>query len=99
MIIAAKPAVAITRARHRSILSIVVKHLNGTEASRRKLVRLTAWARKDLTWWLNLNTEERHMSPRKVPVWDSVRIATDASWTLLQPEERFPSKKGWLSRR
>ena len=51
---------------------MVVKYYDGTEASARKLVRLTAWARRDLSWSL-----------RKVPVWESIRITTDDMDTAI----------------
>merc|ERR1712030_28613 len=43
-----------------------------------KIVVLTAWARNDIMWWVNLNANECNMSLRSFPAWESERLATDA---------------------
>ena len=48
------------------------------EKSANKIVVLTAWARDDINWWVNLNASECCMSLRSVQVWGSERLATDA---------------------
>ena len=83
LIIAARPAVPMTRARHRGIQRMVLKHYNGTKWSGKKMVYLSAWARKDIMWWNNLKINHCQMSLRSIPVWESVRVATDAMDTAI----------------
>ena len=59
----------------RQIQRMVLDHYKD-EKSANKIVVLTAWARNDIIWWVNLN--ECNMSLRSVPVWGSERLATDA---------------------
>ena len=40
---------------------------------------LTVWARQNVTWWLDLTHEECVSSLSLVPIWKSVRLATDAT--------------------
>ena len=72
---ATRPAVPLARARSRGIQRMVLDHYKD-EKSANKIVVLTAWARNDIIWWVNLN--ECNMSLRSVPVWGSERLATDA---------------------
>ena len=75
--ISTRPAVPLARARSRGIQRMVLDHLKD-EKSANKIVVLTAWARDDINWWVNLNASECCMSLRSVPVWESERLATDA---------------------
>lgn len=81
--ISARPAVPLTRARSRGIQRMVLDHYHGTVKSAKKLVRLTKWAREDILWWLQLDTDDCHLSLRSIPVWESVRLASDAMDTAV----------------
>ena len=74
-VIATRPAVQMSRARSRGVQRIVLDHYKCKKTSN-KLINLTAWARRDITWWVGL--DECNMSLRSIPVWQSERLATDA---------------------
>ena len=76
-VIAARPAVLMSRARSRGIQRMVPDHYKGKHTAN-KLVGLTAWAKEDVLWWVNIDASECNMSLRSVPVWQSQRLATDA---------------------
>ena len=82
VIIAARPAVAMTRARSRGIQRQVLDNYTNKQSAK-KLIKLSNWAREDMLWWLHLEVKECHMSLRTVPVWDTVRLATDAMDTAV----------------
>jgi hypothetical protein len=46
------------------------------------MITLTTWARENITWWIDLTQEECVFSLAIVPIWMSIRLATDASDTL-----------------
>ena len=75
--IATRPAVPLARAKSRGIQRMVLDHFKD-ERSANKIVVLTAWARDDIKWWVNLNANECCMTLKSVPVWESERLATDA---------------------
>ena len=75
--IATRPAVPLARARSRGIQRMVLDHYKGKKSAN-KIVILTAWAKNDITWWVNLNANGCNMSLRSVHVWETERIATDA---------------------
>jgi hypothetical protein len=43
------------------------------------MICLTAWARENIIWWLDLTQEECVLSLATAPIWKSIRVATDAS--------------------
>ena len=43
------------------------------------MICLTAWARENTIWWLDLAQEECVPSLVTAPIWKSIRVATDAS--------------------
>ena len=83
VILAARPAVSMTRARSRGIQRLILDNYNGTRKSGKKLIQLSNWAREDINWWLNLEAQECNMSLRTIPVWNTVRLATDAMDTAI----------------
>ena len=82
-ILAARPAVPLTRARSRGIQRMVLDHYDGTKQSAKKVVLLSKWAREDITWWLSLQIRDCKLSLRSVPVWETTRLATDAMDTAI----------------
>ena len=82
-IVGATPAVPLARARCRGIQEMVLKFYDGTVKSARRLVRLTAWARSEINWLLTLSIRDCTQSFDSVPVWESVRLATDAMDTAV----------------
>ena len=78
VILAARPAVAMTRARSRGIQRMVLDNYTGTKKSAKQTICLSKWAREDINWWLQLRVEECCMSLRDIPVWHTIRLATDA---------------------
>ena len=82
-VLAARPAVPLTRARSRGIQRMVLDHFEGTRTSARKLVRLTKWAKEDILWWLSLPIESCTQTLRSIPVWNTVRLASDAMDTAV----------------
>ena len=82
-IMAARPAVPMTRARHRSIQRLVLRHFDGTVESGEKKVRLTDPAIEDIEWWISLSIADCSMSMRSIPIWESIRLATDAMDTAI----------------
>ena len=83
VILAARPAVAMTRARSRGIQRLILENYKGTKKSAKQLICLSNWAREDINWWLKLEVELCHMSLKDIPVWDTVRLATDAMDTAI----------------
>ena len=83
VILAARPAVAMTRARSRGIQRLILENYKGTKKSAKQLICLSNWAREDINWWLKLDVELCHMSLKDIPVWDTVRLATDAMDTAI----------------
>jgi len=81
-IISTRPAVQMSRARSRGIQRLILDNYRD-RSSAKKLVRLTAWAREDINWWRNLPITECNMSLRSIPVWQSLRLATDAMDTAI----------------
>ena len=80
VILAARPAVNLARAMARGLQEMIL--LNYTKEfnyDRKRKVCLTAWARQNVTWWLDLTQEECVSSLSSVPIWKSVRLATDAT--------------------
>ena len=75
--IARRPAVPLAHARSRGIQRMVLDHYKDKKSAN-KIVVLTAWARNNIMWWINLNPNECNMSLRSVPVWETERLATDA---------------------
>jgi len=83
VILAARPAVAMTRARSRGIQRLILDNYEGTKKSAKKSIRLSNWAREDIRWWLELEVSDCHMSLKDIPVWDTIRLATDAMDTAI----------------
>ena len=81
-VISTRPAVQMSRARSRGIQRMILDHYKG-KSTANKLVILSAWAKEDVLWWLNLDIGECHMSLRSIPVWESNRMATDAMDTAI----------------
>ena len=81
--VSAIPAVPLARARCRGIQEMVLKFYDGTDKSTRKLVRLTSWARTEISWWLDLTIRDCTQSLQSIPVWEAVRLATDAMDTAV----------------
>ena len=82
-IMAARPAVPMTKARHRGIQRLILKLYDGSAESGKKMTRLSDWAREDINWWLSLSLEKCKMSLRSIPIWESIRLATDAMDTAI----------------
>ena len=81
-IISTRPAVQMSRARSRGIQRLILDNYRD-RSSAKKQVRLTAWAREDINWWRNLPITECNMSLKSIPVWQSLRLATDAMDTAI----------------
>ena len=56
---------------------MILDHYKG-KSTANKLVHLSNWAKEDVRWWLELDSRETNMSLRSIPVWQSLRLATDA---------------------
>ena len=81
-IISTRPAVQMSRARSRGVQRMILDHYKG-KSTANKLVQLSNWAREDISWWLQLTSKETNMSLRSIPVWQSLRMATDAMDTAI----------------
>ena len=66
-VISTRPAVQMSRARFRVIHRMVLDHYRG-KSTTNKLVKLSASAKEDVLWWMNLDSRECNMSLRSVPV-------------------------------
>ena len=78
LISSARPAVPLAKCRSRGIQRMILDHYNGTGKSAKKCVRLSKWATDDLTWWSVLTKTGCFQTFKTVPVWKSIRLATDA---------------------
>ena len=79
-VLSARPAVPLARAMARGLQRLILTHYKfRTKAELSKMICLTAWAKKNIAWWLNLTQEESVLSLSFAPIWRSIRIATDAS--------------------
>ena len=79
-VLSARPAVPLARAMARGLQSLILTHYKSrTKAELSKMICLTAWARENISWWLDLTLEECVLSLSSVPIWRSIRLATDAS--------------------
>ena len=58
VIIAARPAVAMTRARSRGIQRMVLDNFESTKESAKKVVTLSSWAKEDILWWLSMDIKD-----------------------------------------
>ena len=100
---ATTPAVPMSRARSRGIQRMVVDHYKGTKSSANKQVTLTKWAREEVLWWLDLDIKNCKMSLRSIPVWESIRMATDAMQTAIgsvfQGREMYEELDGSTAKR
>ena len=81
--LSARPAVPLARARSRGIQQMVLKFYNGTVVSAKRHVSLTKWAMEDIQWWWNLSIKTCSQSLRSIPVWETVRLASDAMDTAV----------------
>ena len=81
-VISTRPAVQMSRARSRGIQRMILDHYKG-KLTAKKLVVLSAWAKEDVLWWLNLDIMECNMSLRSIPVWETHRMAMDAMDTAI----------------
>ena len=81
-VISTRPAVQMSRARSRGIQRMILGHYRGKSIAN-KLVHLSAWAKEDVLWWMNLDVRDCNMSLRSIPVWQSQRLATDAMDTAI----------------
>ena len=81
-VISTRPAMQMSRARSRVIQRMVLDHYRG-KSTANKLVKLSAWAKEDVHWWMDLDSRECNMSLRSIPVWQSQRLATDAMDTAI----------------
>ena len=81
------PAVPLARAKYRGIQAMVIKHSRGPLLNRKGMmkirVRLTKWAKEDIHWWMNLDIKDCNLSLKSVPVWESIRLASDAMETAV----------------
>lgn len=76
----ARPAVPLARAMSRGLQQLILTHYyTKTKAGLKKMISLTAWARENIIWWLDLTQEECVLSLAIAPIWKSIRLATDAS--------------------
>merc|ERR1711888_290582 len=82
-IISTRPAVQMSRARSRGVQRMILDNFRSKPNTSKILVRLTAWAREDINWWSNLPITECNMSLKSIPVWKSLRLATDAMDTAI----------------
>ena len=78
-VLSARPAVPLARAMDRGLQQLILTHYTRTKAGLKKMITLTAWARENITWWLDLSQEECVLSLVTAPIWKSIRLATDAS--------------------
>ena len=77
VILAARPAVAMTRARSRGIQRMVLDNFESTKESAKKVVTLSSWAKEDILWWLSVDIKDCQLSLKSVPMWETTRLATD----------------------
>lgn len=75
---AARPAIPRSRARSRGIQRVILDNYKGTVQSAKMKVRLSNWAKEELVWWSKLQIKECCQTFRTIPIWKSVRLATDA---------------------
>ena len=61
---------------------MILGHYRGKSIAN-KLVHLSAWAKEDVLWWMNLDVRDCNMSLRSIPVWQSQRLATDVMDTAI----------------
>ena len=78
-----RPAVRLARATTRGIQRQSNLHYNGTSSSLKKLINISNWGKEELQWWINLNLAECSLPLETVPIWNTVRLATDAMDTAL----------------
>ena len=78
LISSTRPAVPLAKCRSRGIQRMILDLYNGTEKSAKKYVTPSKWAIEDLTWWSVLQSTGCSQTFRTVPVWKSIRLATDA---------------------
>ena len=79
-VLSARPAVPLARAMARGLQRLILTHYKfRTKAELSKMICLTAWARENIAWWLDLTQEECVLSLSTAPIWRSIRLATDAS--------------------
>ena len=62
---------------------MVLDHYKGTASSANKLVKLSNWAKDDVSWWLALDIGRCNLCLRSIPVWNADRMATDAMDTAI----------------
>ena len=80
IILSARPAVPLARAMARGLQEMILNTYTAKfKFSTKKIVSLTAWAKENVIWWLDLTQEECVMSLRTAPIWKSIRLATDSS--------------------
>ena len=83
----AVPAVPLARAKYRGIQDMILKHsrrgLMNQKKMKGKHVALNQWAKTDIDWWMNLDITNCYLSLRFVPVWQSIRLASDAMETAV----------------
>ena len=78
------PAVRLAKAMTRGIQRQSNLHYNGTSSSLKKLINISNWGKEELQWWINLNLAECSFPLETVPIWNTIRLATDAmQWTQL----------------
>ena len=113
IILSARPAVPLARAMARGLQEMILKTYTAEfKFNTKKTVSLTAWAKENVIWWLDLTQEECVMSLSTAPIWRSIRLATDSSdleWgAVLSGQEmsdmwdemdikRIIAHKEWLS--
>ena len=68
---------------YRGIQKMVLKFYRGTTKSAKRMVTLSEWAKADIQWWLNMPKTACSQTLRSIPVWDTVRLATDAMDTAV----------------
>ena len=79
-VLAARPAVALARAMSRGLQQLIQTHYTSkTKAGLKKMISLSAWAKENIMWWLDITQEECVLSMALAPVWNSIRLASDAS--------------------
>ena len=58
---------------------ILTHYKSRTNAELSKMICLSAWAKENIAWWMDLMQEECVLSLSSAPIWKSTRLATDAS--------------------
>ena len=80
IILSARPAVPLARAMARGLQEMILKTYTAEfKFNTKKTVSLTAWAKENVIWWLDLTQEECVMSLSTAPIWRSIRLSTDSS--------------------